>query len=172
VEHHPAFDPSAPADLEEIARRNEDAVDCAQREKTVGGPLDEAHQDRGRRERARPQQHRQENQQAERRRPPERHNGGAGGVCPYGASSPTGARPVVAPLAVNCTTQSLCPQTGFGVAIPEAQYEPADESAHYTPILFPRTPNPRPFSTWPASQPGAAPLSRNRITPIFSFLPL
>jgi len=50
-----------PADLEKIARRQEDAVDRAEDDEPVGGALGEAHRDWGRRERAWPQQHRHEN---------------------------------------------------------------------------------------------------------------
>ena len=69
AEYHATLDLSAPLNLEEIARRNEFAVNCAKHKETVGDALDEAHRDRRRRGWAQPQQKRHQNQQAERRRP-------------------------------------------------------------------------------------------------------
>ena len=77
MEHHAFLDLSAPDDLEEIARRDQGAVDRAQLEEAVGDAFGEAHRNRGRRKRARLQQHGRENEQAERRRPHQRHNGRA-----------------------------------------------------------------------------------------------
>jgi len=70
AEDHPALDLStASADLEEIARRQERPVECAQNEEPMHSVLDEAPWDWVGRKRQRGQQHRREQQRADRYSP-------------------------------------------------------------------------------------------------------